>query len=129
MGALSNYADAALSSWLMTTNSVTRPTTWYIALHTANPTGTGTVGELGSGIGYARQAATFTTANGVTTNSALVTFGPDTGTNWGTISYISVWDSLTGGNCLWQGALTNSTTINVGDKIEAPANGLTFTIS
>lgn len=129
MGALSSYADATLSSWLMTANAVTRPTAWYIALHTANPTANGSVGELGTGIGYARQAATFSAASGVASNTALITFGPDTSTNWGTISYISVWDSATGGNCLWQGALTNSTTINVGDKIEIPVSGLTLTIS
>ena len=129
MGALSTYADATLSTWLMTTGTATRPTAWYLALHTANPTANGSAGELGTGIGYARQSAVFTSSAGVATNTALITFGPDSSTNWGTISYISVWDSATSGNCLWQGALTNSTTINVGDKVEVPANGLTLTIS
>lgn len=134
MGALSTYADATLSTWLMTTGTATRPTAWYVGLHTANPTANGSAGEVpttsnSNSTGYARQSAVFTSSGGVATNTAMLTFGPDATVNWGTISYMSVWDSATGGNCLWQGALTNTTTININDKVEIPANGLTLTIS
>ena len=129
LGALSSYADSLLSNYLMTSAATTRPTAWYLALHTANPTANGSAGELGTGIGYARQSATFTSTSGVSTNTALITFGPDTTSNWGTIGYLSIFDAVTGGNCLWQGALTSSTTININDKVEIPANGLTLTIS
>jgi hypothetical protein len=118
MTALSNYAESLAIRWLFDDVAVTRPTAWYVALHTADPTDVGNVGEL-SGNGYARQAATFTEdTNGLVDNDADITFGPNTTTNWGSVSHVSVWDAVTVGNCLAKGALSSSVTINVNDSLK-----------
>lgn len=128
MTALSNYAESQTIKWLMTAAAVTRPAAWYVALHTADPTETGTVAEL-SGNGYARQSATFTEdTNGLVDNDADITFGPNTAVNWGTVTHISIWDSLTTGNCLAKGALSSSVAINVNDSLKIAAGALDVSI-
>jgi hypothetical protein len=124
MTALTNYAESQVIKWLMTTASVTRPTTWFVALHTADPTETGAVAEL-SGNGYARQSAAFTEdTNGLVDNDADITFGPNTGSNWGSVTHVSIWDTVTAGNCLFKGALSSPVTINVNDSFKFAAGAL-----
>jgi hypothetical protein len=128
MSALSNYAESLAIRWLFDDVAVTRPTAWYVALHTADPGETGATGEL-SGNGYARQSATFTEdTNGLVDNDAIITFGPNTTTNWGTVSHVSVWDALTTGNCLAKGALSSSVTINVNDSLQIAAGALDISL-
>jgi hypothetical protein len=128
MTALSNFAESLAIRWLFDDVAVTRPTAWYVALHTADPTETGGTGEL-SGNGYARQSATFTEdTNGLVDNDGVITFGPNTTTNWGTVSHISVWDALTTGNCLAKGALSSSVTINVNDSLQIAAGALDISL-
>ena len=110
--------------WLMTAAAVTRPTAWYVALHTADPGETGATGEL-VGNGYARQSAAFTSnGDGTVDNDATITFGPNTTTNWGTVTHVSVWTASSGGNCLYKGALAASKTVNVGDSLDIAAAAL-----
>jgi hypothetical protein len=117
MTALANYAENLLIDWMLTAGAATRPTAWYLALHTADPTETGATGEL-SGNGYARQSIAFdAAASGATANSGQITFGPNTGSNWGTVTHSSVWTASTSGNCLFKGALTASKSIAVGDSL------------
>ena len=128
MTALTNYAESQVIKWLMTNGAVTRPTAWYVALHTADPGEVGSTGEL-SGNGYARQSATFTEdTNGLVDNDADITFGPNTGSNWGLVSHVSVWDALTTGNCLFKGALSSSVTINVTDSLKIAAGALDLSV-
>ena len=128
MTALTNYAESQVIKWLMTNAAITRPSAWYVALHTADPTETGAVGEL-SGNGYARQSATFTEdTNGLVDNDADVVFGPNTGSNWGLVSHVSVWDALTTGNCLFKGALSSSVTININDSLKIAAGALDLSV-
>jgi hypothetical protein len=128
MTALSNYAESLAIRWLFDDVAVTRPTAWYVALHTADPGETGATGEL-SGNGYARQSATFTEdTNGLVDNDADITFGPNTTTNWGSVSHVSVWDSLTTGNCLAKGALSSSVTINVNDSLKIATGALDISL-
>lgn len=128
MTAFSNFAETLVLTWIFTNGAATRPTAWYVALHTADPTEVGNVGEL-SGNGYARQAVTFTApASGATDNTALLTFGPNTTTNWGSVSHLSVWDAVTAGNCLAKGALSSAVTINVGDSLTIAAGALDITL-
>lgn len=122
----SNYCEKLVLDYLLTANSVTRPTTLYVALHTADPTEAGNVGELTVGNGYARQAVSFDDAAQPYESEADVTFGPCTTADWGTITHGSVWDASTGGNCLYYGALTASRTINVTDSFTIPAGDLTI---
>jgi hypothetical protein len=127
MTAFTNYAENLVMTWLFTASAATRPTAWYVALHTADPTEVGNVGEL-TGNGYARQSATWTIASNEASNTGTLTFGPNTTTNWGSVSHVSVWDAVSAGNCLAKGALSSSVTINVGDSLTIAAGALDITL-
>ena len=74
MSEFSDYLENALINAVLRNTSYTSPATVYVALFTSDPTDAGTGTEL-SGNGYARTAVTFgSPSNGVTTNSADVTF-------------------------------------------------------
>ena len=128
MTAFSNYAENLVLDWVFTNGAATRPTAWYVSLHTASPTETGSVGEL-SGNGYSRQSVSFNAAaSGATDNSGTLTFGPNTGSNWGTVTDVAVWDASTTGNCLAYGSLSSSVTINVGDSLVISSGNLDITL-
>jgi hypothetical protein len=129
MSALTDHAENLILDWLMTTGSATRPTAWYVALHTSAPSDASpSTGEI-SGNGYSRQSATFTVSGDTASNSADLTFGPNTTSNWGTVSHVSVWDASTSGNCLWHGALTASVAIAVNDELKISAGSLDLTMA
>ena len=128
MTAFTNYAESAVIKWLMTNAAVTRPTSWFVALHTADPTETGAVGEL-SGNGYARQSAVFSEdTNGLVDNDGIITFGPCTTVNWGNVTHISVWDAVSAGNCLAKGPLSSAVTININDSLTIAAGALDVSV-
>jgi hypothetical protein len=131
MSNLSDWAEANLLNWMLTTHAVTRPTAWFVALHTAAPGDTGT-GELGTTSGYSRRPVTFASAVvgvGTTDNTADITFGPATTSNWGVISGVSIWDATTGGNCLMAGTFQTARTINVNDQLTIAAGALDLTLA
>ena len=98
---LTNAFETHTLQYLLTTDSVTRPTAWYIALFTSDPTDTGSAGtEVSTGTGYARTAVTFTVTGDTASNSAAVEFPAASGGNWGTVSHIGVMDASTGGNMI-----------------------------
>lgn len=111
--AISNYAENLMLNWLLTAGAATRPTAWYIALHTADPGEAGGGAEV-SGGAYARVAATFSAAaSGATSNSGVVTF-PTATASWGTVTHMAIWDALTAGNMLMYAALDVSAAIGTG---------------
>lgn len=118
MSAFSNAAEDMIIAWLMTDASApTRPTAWYVSLHTGDPGETGASNEL-SGNGYSRQAVTFADASsGASSNEGALTFGPNTSSNWGTVSHIAIWSASTSGTCYMKGALAASRAIAVGDSL------------
>jgi hypothetical protein len=126
----SNYLETELLDHVLGkgVRDFSSPNNLYVALHTSDPGETGATGEL-AGNGYARQSATFAAASG---NSAVasadLTFTAS-GANWGTITHASIWDALSGGNCLYYGALTTSRVVNDGDSLTfvAANNALTVT--
>lgn len=124
---LTNAAESLLMKWLMTADSPTRPTAWFVALHTADPTEAGATGEL-SGNGYSRQACDFTETTGTATNDDALTFGPNTSSNWGAVTHISIWTASTSGACLWKGALAASKAIAVGDSLTLAAGDIDLTL-
>jgi hypothetical protein len=127
-GTYTTIAEQRSLDWLFTTGAPTRPTTWYVSLHTGANGGAGAANEL-SGNGYARQAVTFTRSGQTVSNNALITFGPNTTTNWGTVTDACVWDSLTTGTCLAQGTLTSSVAYAVGDSATIAAGALTISLT
>jgi len=108
----SNYAEVAALNWLFTVTAVTRPTAWYVAIHTADPTEDGSVGELNSGndANFVRKTVTFVDAvDGISLSESGVSWTPTAGSF--DVSHVSVWDALTGGNCLIYGALAIARTV------------------
>jgi len=129
MSDLTDFAENLLLEWMMTGNAATRPTAWYVALHTSAPTDAApSTGEL-SGNGYARQSMASTVVADTADNDADLTFGPNTTLAWGTVTHASVWDAVTAGNCLWHGALTTAKAIDIGDEFKISAGNLTLTLA
>ncbi len=125
---LTNAFETSTLQYLLTTDSVTRPTAWYVGLFTSDPTDTGTAGTEVSGNGYARVAATFTVTGNTASNSAGVEFAAATGGNWGTVGWIGIMDASSGGNMIVHSALTASKVIADGDVFRIPTGDLDVTL-
>lgn len=133
MAGLSDATESLVLTWLFTASAVTRPSAWYAALHlnASPPTDTApSTGELGAGVGYARQSIGAMTISGTTqaANGSTLTFGPNTTTNWGTLGYVSIWDAVSSGNCLAYGAMGSTVTINIGDSLQIASGALVVTL-
>ena len=128
MAEMSNYLENALINATLRNTSYTSPTTVYVSLFTSDPTDAGTGTEV-SGGSYARTAVTFgAPSNGVSTNSADVTFPTATG-SWGTVTHIGIHDALTTGNLLYHTALDTSKTIGSGDIFKITTGNLSVTLA
>lgn len=97
--------------------------------------GTGATEPPGAN-GYARQnagaayAAATTTATGATSaNTAALTYGPNTNTDWGTITHFFFSDAVTGGTILRAEALTTPRAVAVNDSFEFAIGALVATES
>ena len=126
---LTNSFETSTLQYLLTTDSVTRPTAWYIGLFTSDPTDTGAAGTEVSGFDYARTAATFTVTGDTATNSSAVEFPAAVGGNWGTIGWIGIMDASSGGNMIIHSALDTAKAINDGDVFRIPTGDLDITAS
>lgn len=135
MSALSDYLEAAiLNATLRGTTFPAAPANVYIALSTAATTDAGGITEP-SGNGYARAAVSTTggfsapTAAGVVSNIADIVFAAASGAGWGTVTYVAIFDALTGGNMLYHGALGASKAVGAGDVFKILAGQLSVTIA
>ena len=125
---MSNYLENALINVTLRATSYTAPTTVYVALYTTDPTDADTGTEVTGG-SYARTAVTFAApSNGVTTNSADVTF-PTCTLAWGTVTHIGIRDALTSGNLLYHTPLDASKTIDLGDIFKITTGNLSVTLA
>jgi hypothetical protein len=128
MAEMSNYLEDALINAVLRNTSYTSPTLVYVALYTSDPTDADTGTEV-SGGSYARTAVTFgAPSNGVTTNSASVTF-PTATASWGTVSYIGLRDASTSGNLLFHTALDEAKTVGTGDIFTISTGNLSVTLA
>ena len=128
MAEMSNFLENALINATLRNTSYVSPSTVYVALHTADPTDAGTGAEV-SGGSYAREAATFgAPSNGVSITTADIEFNQATA-NFGTVTYIAIWDSLTTGNMLYYTQLDSPKTIETGDIFKISAGNLTVTLA
>lgn len=126
---ISDYLEEA---WLKTIrggaagSNFTAPAAVYAKLHVSDPGEAGTSGAAGE---TTRQAITFAApANpgGTMASSADVTW-----TNVSTaetVSFISLWDASTAGNCLGSGALTASKTVAIGDTLVLTSGNVVWTL-
>jgi hypothetical protein len=127
MSAASNYTETLALTYLLTASAATRPTAWYVALFTSDPTDAGSGTEC-SGTNYARQSVAFTVSGDTASNDATITF-PAAGSNWGTITHVGVYTALTSGNLLFHGAVTTSKSIDTGDTFQISSGNLDITLA
>ena len=130
MAEMSNYLENALLNATLNATTYTAPATVYVSLWTSDPTDAGSGTEVStSGTGYARTAVTFgAPSNGVTTNSADVTF-PTATASWGTVGWIGINDALTSGNLLYHSPLDTAKAIDTGDIFKISSGNLSVTLA
>jgi hypothetical protein len=122
----SNTYETIVLKWTFTTDSVTRPTNWYVGLFTDNP-GEASGGTEVSGGSYVREAVTFAVTGDTASNVAAIEW-PVATANWGTITHIAVFDALTAGDQIAYAPLTSAKTIASGDVLRIPASELDITL-
>jgi hypothetical protein len=122
----SNTFETTVLKWTLTTDGVTRPTTWYLGLFTSDPTDAGTGTEL-SGNGYTRKAVTFSVTGDTATNTASIEFDAATA-SWGTVTHVAVFDASTSGNMIVHSALTTAKAVSAGDILRVPTGDLDITL-
>ena len=128
MAEFSNFLENALINAVLRNTTYTSPATVYVSLYTSDPTDADTGTEV-SGGSYARTAVTMgAPSNGVSTNSADVTFPTATG-SWGTVTHIGIHDASTSGNLLFHTPLDTSKTIDSGDIFKITTGNLSVTLS
>jgi hypothetical protein len=128
MAEMSNFLENALINATLRATTYTSVATVYVSLWTSDPTDAGSGTEV-SGGSYARTAVTFgAPSNGVTTNSADVTF-PTATASWGTVGWIGINDALTTGNLLYHSPLDTAKTIDSGDIFKISTGNLSVTLA
>jgi hypothetical protein len=127
MAEISNFLENAIINATLRNTAYTSPAAVYVGLYTSDP-GEGNTGTEVSGGSYARTAVTFgSPSNGVSTNSASVTFPTATGT-WGTVTHVGILDATTSGNLLYYTALDASKSIASGDVFTISTGNLSVTL-
>ena len=125
---MSNYLENALINVTLRNTAFTAVSQPYVALFTSDPTDAGSGTEV-SGGSYARAAVTFgAPSNGVSTNSADVTFATATA-SWGTVGWIGIYDASTAGNLLFHTPLDVAKTIDSGDIFKISSGNLSVTLA
>jgi len=128
MAEFSNFLENALINATLRNTTYTSPATVYVSLYTTDPTDADSGTEV-SGGSYARTSATFDApSNGVTQNSADITF-PTSTASWGTVTHIGLHDASTAGNLLFHTPLDTSKTIDSGDIFKIETGNLTVTLA
>jgi hypothetical protein len=138
MSAASNATENLALKWLLTTDSATRPSAWYVALFNntsgnaaANlEAGTLTDEVSTSGTAYARQSVAFTVTDDQAANSATVTFPTATG-SFGTVTHVAIVSSDVegAGTVYFWGQLTSSKTVSTSDTFQITSGSLTVTLA
>lgn len=124
----SNYAEAKIADHMLGTTAWTMPTGVYIKLHLA-----GDPLEDGTGVPAVestRKVVTFGAASvgtGIATSNLAAEWTSVSTTE--TYENFSLWDAVTGGNCLATGALTGAVAVTAGDNFTIASGDLTVTVS
>lgn len=127
MSAASDYLEEQWMRYAFTTTAMgTRPTAWYLGLHVGDPGESGAAAEV-SGSGYARTSCAFTQTGGEVANTGAITC-PTVATTPYTVSHVSVWDAVSGGNLLYKGPLPIAKALAVGDALQWAVGELILTV-
>lgn len=129
MTAMSNARENVLVDHEFRGITSPAPSVWYVGLYTVSPTDAGGGTEV-SGGSYARVAVNCNTTNwagtqgagttaassgtgGTTSNNVAITFPAPTA-NWGTIVAVGLFQTLTGDDMQYYGAVSPSKTVSSG---------------
>lgn len=126
---LSDTFETHTLKYLLTSDSVTRPTNWFVALCTSDPTDSALGTEV-SGGGYARQSVTFTVSGDNASNTSAIEF-PEATADYGTVVAVMIMPASTGGTAsdmIVHAQLTSDKSISTGDIFRIPAGDLDITI-
>jgi hypothetical protein len=126
---LSDTFETHTLKYLLTSDSVTRPTAWYVALTTTDPTDSALGTEV-SGGGYARQTAAFTVSGNNASNTSAIEF-PEATADYGTVVAVMIMPASTGGTAsdmIVHAQLTSDKAISTGDIFRIPAGDLDINI-
>lgn len=126
-GAASDYLRGKLLDHVFKITPYTAPTTFYVALSTANPTSSG--GSIAEPVGnnYSRTSLTAWTRVGGSVSNTSLFVGPTASGSWGTITYLALFDALTTGNMLTFGT-AGSNAFVANDYPNYPAGNLIATL-
>lgn len=133
MAELSDAAVILVLDWLLTTGSPTRPAASILCLDTTtiSDTDTGsTITEPPDGDGYDRQVIAWNgAAAGTADNNGAETFGPCTGTNWGSVTDFCITDLVTynAGGVVVFTPLDSARVINIDDSLNFADQSITVT--
>jgi hypothetical protein len=110
MGNFTNFGKDLVASWLFDTAAVTRPTAWFVALHTGDPGATGASNEVlvATDADYIRKAVTFAAVSagtGQCLSDGAVSWTVNGASAGYTVTWASIWDAATVGNCIIKGQL------------------------
>jgi len=109
---ISNYFETALLDVVRGVNPTVSGT--YIQLHTGDPTEDGTGSVAGEST---RQSASWSAASGDSIATSGTVTWVDVSTSE-TLSHWSLWDAVSGGNCLWYGSLSGTASVAAGDTFQ-----------
>lgn len=113
-----------------------RASTVYIALYTVAPAADGTGGTEVSGGSYARVAidnsvlaGNWTTATSGSKSNAKALVFPAATAGWGLVVAFALWDALSGGSMLYQGALVVPNNVQSGQTLTVDVGQLVISES
>ena len=127
----SNYLEEQILNAVLRGQTFPSISTVYVALMLTDA-GEDNTGSEVSGNGYERVSASFTAPSQDGTvsfveNNSQVEFPEATGT-WGDIGYFAIYDSSTGGNLLFYGALNQEQTVEASQTLRFNTGEITVRI-
>jgi hypothetical protein len=128
--AFSNYLEDQITGWINGSAFASAPTSTFVQLYSQDPTDAGSAtGALYTRIAVAAGGWTRGTGGaGTLTNTAAITI-TSSAASGATATHVAVFDTITGGNMLFAGALTASKTIATGDEVKFNASALALTVA
>lgn len=129
---LSDAFETHTLKYLLTLDSVTRPTTWFVALCLTDPDDSTLGTEVStSGTAYVRRAAAFTVTGNQASNTSDIEF-PEATADYGTVQAIMIMPAISGGTAsdmIVHAQLTVDKSISTGDIFRIPAGDLDIEIA
>lgn len=135
MSAFSDYLEEGILNHTLRGQSMSTPSTIYIALFTSNPTDANSGAEVvdssylrqdaakGGSIASGWTAPTTSSDGKMSSNAKLIQFPPIADGSV-TISHYGIFDSLTGGNLLYHAPFTVAKTLDINDVLSIDIGGI-----